>query len=169
MERSSNTGEGANNLTCGFSVAQLLAHALVIELEAMRSYRELAELMEQSGNTEVATIFTKMSNIEAKHATTIDEQACDFQLPELTPWEYRWRGLEPPENIDRARLHEHMTPHQALSLALDNEKCAYAFFVDVVDDSRDEYVREFAAEFAAEEEQHIGWVEEWLAKAFASH
>lgn len=162
-------GEGANNLTRRFSLAQLLAHALVIELEAMKSYKELAELMEQSGNTEVATIFAKMSSIEARHATTIEEQVCGFHLPELTPWEYRWRGFEAPENIDRAHLHENMTPHQALLLALDNEKRAHAFFVDVIDDSRDERVCELAAEFAAEEEQHIAWMEEWLAKGLTSH
>jgi rubrerythrin len=57
-----------------------------------------------------------------------------------------------------------MTPQQAMSLALDNEKRAYEFFADVVDDSTDECVREMAAEFAVEEEQHIAWVEEWLAE-----
>lgn len=60
-----------------------------------------------------------------------------------------------------------MTPQQALTLALDNEKRAYEFFADVVDDSTDETVREMAAEFAAEEEEHVAWVEEWLAEEMA--
>ena len=157
------TAEAASKLILRFSVSDLLVHALVIELEAMQSYRELAQLMEQSGNAEVAEIFTKMSGIEAKHATIIDDQLIGFQLPELTTWEYRWRGLEAPENINRARLVERMTPYQALSLALDNEKRARKFYGYVVDDSTDERVRELAAEFAVEEEQHIAWVEEWLA------
>jgi rubrerythrin len=57
-----------------------------------------------------------------------------------------------------------MTPCQALELALDNEKRAYEFYNDVVDDSTDERVRELASDFAVEEEQHIAWVEEWLAE-----
>ena len=147
----------------GFSIEELLVHALVIEFEAAQSYEYLAELMELSGNTEVAKIFAKMSGIEARHAADISEQLSDYKLPGLTPWQYRWRGLEAPENIDRARLHCLMTPHQALSLALDSEKRAYEFFAGVVDSSTDEPVRELAAEFASDEEQHVAWVEEWLA------
>lgn len=154
----------ADILTRKFSLSQLLVHALVIELEAAQSYKELAELMEQSGNFDVAKQFAKMSGIEARHAEIIDEQVSGCMLPELSPWEYRWSGLEAPENIDRAHLHPHMTAHQALLLALDAEKRAYEFFADVVDDSTDERVRDLAAEFAGDEEQHVAWVEEWLAK-----
>ena len=148
-----------------FSVEDLLVHALAIEFEAAQSYKDLAELMELSGNTEVAKIFAKMSGVEARHAADIGEQLSDYKLPGLTPWQFRWRGLEAPENIDRARLHCFMTPHQALSLALDSEKRAYEFFAGVVDFSTDERVCELAAGFAADEEQHVAWVEEWLAKA----
>ena len=168
MQTPLTNSEAANKLTHKFSLSDLLVHALVMELEAMQSYNELAELMEQSGNTEVAKIFAKMSGIEAKHAMHIDEQLSDFQLPELAPWDYRWRGFEAPENIDRARLQSRMTPYQALSLALANEKRAYEFFEDVEADSTDERVRELAAEFAIEEEQHVAWVEEWLAKSQTS-
>lgn len=153
-----------DNLTHGFSLAQLLVHALAIEFEAAQSYKELAELMEQCGNTEVAKIFAMMSGIEARHAEIIAEQVTDLRLPELTRWQYRWRGLEAPECIDRTRIHYLMTPHQAMSLALDNEKRAYEFFADVVDNSTDERICELAANFAAEEKQHVAWVEEWLTK-----
>ena len=151
-----------------FCVEELLVHALVMEFEAAQSYKDLAELMELSGNTEVAKIFAKMSGVEARHAADIGEQLSDYKLPGLTPWQYRWRGLEAPENIDRAHLHSHMTAHQALLLALDAEKRAYEFFADVVDDSTDERVRDLAAEFARDEEQHVAWVEEWLATELAS-
>lgn len=154
----------ADILTRKFSLSQLLVHALVIELEAAQSYKELADLMVQSGNFDVAKLFTKMSGIESRHAEAMNEQVCGFMLPELSPWQYRWRGLEAPENIDRVHLHPHMTAHQALLLALDAEKRAYAFFADVVDDSTDERVRDLAAEFAGDEEQHVAWMEEWLAK-----
>ena len=161
--------ETLNSFTRRLSLAQLLAHALNIEFEAAQSYQELADLMEQAGNTEVARIFAKMSDIEAKHATILEEQTGDFRLPELTYWQYHWRGLEAPENIHRAHLHRLMTPYQALSLSLDNEKRAYEFYAGVVDESIDERVRELAAEFAVEEEQHVAWVEEWLAEVRTSH
>lgn len=149
---------------CKLTVAELLLHALVIELEAMQRYRELADMMEQTGNRKVAKIFARMSDIEARHADIIDEQIRGRRLPMLTPSQYHWRGPEAPENTDSTRLFQLMTPTQAMELALDNEKHAYEFFADVVDDSTDESVRELAAEFAVEEEQHVAWVEEWLTE-----
>ena len=148
---------------CDMSLAELLLHALVIELEAMQRYKELAKMMEQIGNRKVAKIFARMSEIEAKHAEIVDEQIRGRELPMITPSQFHWRGVEAPENTDSGRLFHLMTPHQAMSLALDNEKRAYEFFADVVDDCTDEVVREMAAEFAVEEEQHVAWVEEWLA------
>lgn len=148
---------------CKLSVPELLLHALVIELEAAERYKQLADMMEQTGNRKVATIFSKMADIEARHADILDEHIRGRRLPVIAPSQYHWRGLEAPENTDSTRLFHLMTPQQALSLALDNEKRAYEFFADVVDDSTDERVRDMAAEFAAEEEQHVAWVEEWLA------
>jgi len=154
--------------TCKLSLEELLLHALVIELEAMQRYQQLADMMEQTGNRKVAKIFQKMSEIEARHAEIIDEHIKDRKLPMLTPSQYHWQGPEAPENTDSGRLFHLMTPSQAMSLALDNEKRAYEFFADVVDDSTDESVREMAAEFAVEEEQHVAWVEEWLAQELAN-
>ncbi len=109
-----------------FSMAELLVHALVIELEAVQSYKDLAVQMEQCGNDEVAGLFEKMSELEAGHATKIREKAGDIELPELAPWEYRWAGMESPESIDLAGIHYLMTPHHALKLALENEMNAMA-------------------------------------------
>jgi rubrerythrin len=163
MQKQSIMGEAPDIPACEMSLEELLLHALVIELEAVQRYEQLTKMMERIGNTKVAEIFAKMSNIEAKHVETIEEQIRGHNLPMLTPNQYRWRGLESPENADSGRLFHLMTPCQALSLALDSEKRAYEFFADVVDDSIDERVREMAAEFAVEEEQHVAWVEEWLA------
>ena len=169
MQKQSIMGEAPDIPVCDMSLEELLLHALVIELEAGQRYKQLGEMMARIGNTKVANIFAKMSNIEAKHAEIIEDQIRGHNLPMLTPSQYRWQGAESPENADSGRLFHLMTPCQALSLALDSEKRAYAFFADVVDDSPDEGVREMAAEFAAEEEQHVSWVEEWLTKELTSH
>jgi len=147
-----------------FSLAELLAHALVIELEAVQSYKDLAEQMGQCGNVEVQELFEKMSELEAEHAAKIRDQAGDIELPELEPWEYRWPGLEPPENIDLAGIHYLMTPHHALKLALENEMNAKAFFEAVANGCADARVRSLAMEFAEDENQHVAWMEDWLSK-----
>jgi len=148
---------------CEMSLRELLLHALVMELEAAQRYEQLSEMMEKTGNQRIAEFFAEMAGIEAKHARSIEEHVHGRKLPMLTPSQYHWRGAEAPENTDSGRLFHLMTPCQALSLVLDNEKRAFEFFEDVVDDAKDERVREMAAEFAVEEEQHVAWVEEWLA------
>lgn len=148
--------------TCDMSVEELLLHALIMEKEAVQRYQTLAEMMDLVGNTKVADIFSKMSKIEAKHVASIEERIADHDLPILTPSQYRWRGPESPENADSGRVYHLMNPRQAMSLALDCEEQAFSFFDDVVEDSRDEDVREMAAEFAVEEKQHVAWVREWI-------
>lgn len=145
-----------------FTLDELLVHALVIELEAVQSYLDLAGQMRECGNDAVAKLFEKMAEYEQEHADKIREQAGDIRLPERAPWEYRWPGFEPPENIDSAGIHYLMTPYQALKLALDNEKNALAFFEDIANSKADMRVRSLAEEFAEDERQHVAWMEEWL-------
>ena len=57
-----------------------------------------------------------------------------------------------------------MTPHQALKLALENERNALEFFEEIAGNNRDAKVRELAEEFAEDEREHVQWMEEWLAK-----
>jgi rubrerythrin len=153
-----------NDVSQAFTLAELLVHALVIELEAVQSYKELAEQMEQCGNGGVAGLFAKMSELEAGHAEKIRSKAGDIVLPDLAPWEYRWPGLEPPENIDLAGIHYLMTPHHALTLALENESNAMAFFQGIANGCTDKRVRELAEEFADDERQHVAWMKDWLDK-----
>ena len=162
MEQQTIMGLTPETPTCEMSLEELLLHALIMEREAVQRYKQLARMMECVGNAKVAQIFAKMSKIEAKHVSHIEEQIGDHALPILTPSEYRWRGLESPENADSGRVYQLMTPTQAMLLALECERHAFDFFDDVVEDCTDEYVREVAAEFAAEEQQHVSWVQEWL-------
>ncbi len=156
--------ESVETLEQSFSMAELLVHALVIEMEAVQSYKELAEQMRDCGNNEVAGLFEKMSALEAEHAEKIREKAGDLELPELAPWEYRWAELESPETIDLAGIHYLMTPHHALKLALENELGAMAFFEVIANGQVDEKVRSLAKEFAEDERQHVAWMQDWLAK-----
>ena len=156
------TTERAATPACQLTLPELLLHALVIELEAKHRYQELADMMDRSGNRKVSELFAKMAAIEGEHAEQIEAQIEGRKLPMLTPSQYTWRGAEAPENTDSNRMFHLMTPCQAMKLALDNEKKAFEFYADVVDDSVDEGVRDLAADFAAEERQHIAWVEKWL-------
>lgn len=150
--------------SASFTLDELLAHALVIELEAVQSYLDLAAQMHECGNDAVAELFAKMAEYEQEHADKIRKQAGDIKLPEFAPWEYRWPGFEPPENIDAAGIHYLMTPHQALKLALDNEMSALTFFEGIANSNSEMRVRSLAEEFAEDERQHVAWMEDWLSE-----
>lgn len=71
------------DLSHTFTLSELLVHALVIELEAVQSYLDLAAQMHECGNDAVAHLFSKMAEYEQEHADKIREQAGDIKLPEL--------------------------------------------------------------------------------------
>ena len=119
------------------SMAELLAHALALEIEAVDRYAELAEVMESHNNREVADLFTKMSEIEKLHVDQIRTQIRTRKLNKLPDIHYQWISAEGPETTDPADLHYLMTPYQALSLALLNEQRACDFYKGIVTASRD--------------------------------
>lgn len=153
---------GANPLIN--SMAELLAHALALEIEAVERYAELAELMESHNNRDVSELFSKMSDIEKLHVEEIQKQIRTRDPVKLPGIQYQWISAEGPETTDPADLHYLMTPHQALSLALLNEQRACDFYKKIKDVADDNDTQALAAELAQEEEEHVALIKAWLAK-----
>lgn len=146
------------------SLAEFYAHALAIEAEAAERYGELAHAMAEHHNDRVADLFHRLARMEADHAREIRVRSASLPLPRIPPWEYRWEGVESPEAASYEEAHYLMTPYHALQLALRNEQRAVEFFEKVARSSPDAQVRALAAEFAAEERQHVGYVERALGQ-----
>jgi len=145
-------------------ISELLAHALALEEEAAERYEELADVMESHNNPQAAGLFSKMADIEQLHVEEIRRQIARHGLKDLPSTKYRWVGLEGPETTDHADLHYLMTPHQALSLALINERRARDYYRDIANRSCHEEVVKLAVELAHEEREHVAWVEQWLER-----
>lgn len=144
---------------------RFLAHALAIESEAAERYRDLAEQMRAHHNVPVATLFATLADLEEAHATELRRvAAARGPLPRLAPWEYEWVDPESPESVPFDAAHYLMTPHQALQLALVNERRAKAFFDAAAAGTNDDGLRRMALEMAGEEAQHIAHVEQELAR-----
>lgn len=144
------------------SISELLAHALALEEEATERYAELADIMETHNNPEAAKLFARMAEIEQLHVNEVNREIERRGLTDLAPAEFRWVGMEGPETTDHADLHYLMTPHQALLLALTNERRARDYFEGIAEHSSDPEVARFARELAEEEKEHVEWVERWL-------
>lgn len=137
---------------------EFCAHALAIEREATERYRELAAQMQARHNLLVATFFSRMAELEQEHFDRLRRRFKGVKLPEINPWDYRWRDPESPESAPHEMVHGLMTAHRALHIALENERRAKAFFDELAADAADPAVRAAAAEFALEEAAHIDFV-----------
>ncbi len=141
------------------TLAELMAMALAIEVEAAERYGELADAMETHNNAEVAALFRRMQEIEGKHAQTIRAEIGRHDVPLPPP-----RGPEAPETAPFDEVHYLMQPYHALEIALAAEERAERFFTDLARVATVESVREAARELAAEEREHVELVRQWMLK-----
>lgn len=144
------------------TVADFMAYACAMEVEAAERYEELAEIMLAHNNREVASLFAKLARIEGKHRDQILEQMGWTSAPSSV--HFTWETPEAPETTDPADLHYLMTPHHALKLAEHNERRAVEFFERFAQARLPEAVKAAAAEMAEEEREHVRLIGEWLAR-----
>lgn len=147
---------------------RLLVHALAIEIEAQDRYRLLADQMVVHNRPDLAVLFGRLAEIEGKHAAQIADRARGIDMPDLKPWEQEWPSAESPETTDPTDISLETTPGQALELALAAEQRARDFFHKFATSATDEHVREMAREMAAEEEQHVRLIQQWLDRVSVS-
>jgi rubrerythrin len=146
------------------SVEVFLAHALTLENEAADGYQEIGDSMAVHNNPEVAGLFFQMAKYGRMHADEVQELAAGLSLPHIPPWEYAWEDGESPEAPSMDKVHYLMRPTQALSLALRAERQAHGFYASVAETTTDGRIRELAAQFAAEEADHVRLLTEWIKK-----
>ena len=146
------------------SVDELLACALAIEQEAAERYAELADQMEVHNNQEVAGLFRKLAAIEAKHIANVNSMSEGRELPRVSLWDSLWEGPESPEALPLDEVHYLMTPHHALSLALEAERRAVSYFAGMAQRAEDAEVSRMASALRDEERQHVALLEEWLGR-----
>lgn len=147
------------------NVADLLALAHRIEVDAVERYKLLADQMESHNNPELMKVFRDLARAEQIHADEIHRLAGDTELTgRAEQLRSVWGKSETPEAVDLDAAHYLMTPWHALQLALAGEKRALAFFTSIVETAKDAKVKEMAAEFVEEEAEHVNLVYRLLHK-----
>jgi rubrerythrin len=148
-----------------FSVADLLAIAYRIELDAVERYGLLADQMETHNNPELTTVFRDLSRAESIHAAEIRKMAGGTDLNgRANALQSIWGKGESPEEVDLGATHYLMTPWHALQLCLAGEKRALAFFTSIAETAKDAKVKEMAAELVEEEAEHVNLVHRLIRK-----
>lgn len=145
-------------------LGELMAQAHAMEREAAERYAEFADTMETHNNPEVAALFRRMAEVEARHAEHIMTEMGWTAPPTPPQGGYGWPGLESPETVPVEEVHYLMTPWHALRLALAAEERAEQFFRRIAAQASNDTVRRAAQSLAAEEREHIALVTSWLAR-----
>ena len=140
-----------------------MSRAYTMELEAIERYAQFAEQLEAHNNKEVASLFRRLSGIEALHAKRILEEMGWPSTPALPP-AYAWEGPEAPETAPFDALHYLMQPWHALEIALQCETRAQQYYESVATSKAPRRVRAAAAEMALEEREHVRLIRAWMSK-----
>lgn len=146
------------------TLAELMAQALAMEMEAAQRYAEFADAMETHNNREVAALFRKMAGIERRHAAQIIAEMGWREMPAPATAKAEWDGFEAPETTPGDEVHYLMQPYHALQLALANEQRALQFFARLVRAATVDSIRKAARELLAEEREHVELVKAWIKK-----
>jgi rubrerythrin len=146
------------------TMPELLAHALAMETEAAERYGELADQMETHRKPAVAAIFRRLEQAEKEHLGDLTEMCSKFELPHIAPWDFKWRHSESPEAIDFTKVHYQLSVREAILLAFEHERRAAEFYAGIALTATNSAVQTLARQFAEEEQEHIGWLEAWLAE-----
>jgi rubrerythrin len=140
---------------------EFYAQALAIERTAAERYRELAREMAGNGNVRTAELFLRLAHFETEHAGRLLEQAAGMKLPSVSRGRLSEAGISEIANYEF--LYRRVPPQHALLMARAAERRAKAFFERTLASAADPAIRQLAAEFAREENEHIAWLDEALA------
>lgn len=145
-----------------------LAYSIALEEEAAERHDELADMLDVHNNPGVAATFRKLAHYSRLHAQEIRDLAQDRQLPLIAPWDFGWESAEGPETGDIGDVTYLMNTAHALQLAMGNEQRAHDFYARISRESQVPEIAVMAAEFAAEETEHLGLLQAWMNKTSAS-
>ena len=142
------------------NLIDLYAHSLAIEREAFKRFVELERFMRDAGMDYIADELEKIGREEQEQYEALSIGTAERELPALEGWEYAWHYLGP----DADKVHAPKSAREALQLALATERRAQNFYIDVAEHASDDAVCAFAAEMAADEQRHVAWLEQLLAR-----
>lgn len=153
------------------SLDEVLAIAAALEAEALRRYDQLARLMRSRGLPATAAVFTALAAEESDHAGAVAAWAARLGLPPPDGDGFAWvLPADIAESWAELAERTHITPYQALSVAVLNETRAFAFYSYLAatagDAAGDAEVRRQAERLALEELGHAAALRRERRRAF---
>ena len=143
------------------SVAEFLAHAHALEQELAQHYQEMSDCMEVHNNSEVASLFQRLSEYAESHVGKLIMQFESHAMPKVPPWKYQWLDMEGAENCMEV-THYLMTTQHGLKLAIRMEEMSQRFYILARKGSASLEVQALAEKLAELKQQHLTLLNDWL-------
>ena len=144
------------------TVEEFYAHALAIEREAAERYSEFETWFFDRGEEVLAGLCRNLAQMENEHFLELVRASAHLKLPAIGVSGYQWLESGSPEAAAREVFYRVAEPRHLLEIALHAECNALAFFEWVARTTNDDSVRLLARGMAAEEQQHVEWVQKAL-------
>jgi rubrerythrin len=144
------------------SVEEFLAYAIKLEEEATLRFDQLADAMQGYGNKDVGSLFRRLSDYSRLHLADARARSGFRDIPVMDPSAYQWPDLESPEAAAIWAADPFLAKNEALEIALASETAGHDFYKSVHDTTDDPEIRVLAAEFVAEEAEHVAWIRQWI-------
>ncbi|HUL96708.1 MAG TPA: ferritin family protein [Usitatibacter sp.] len=136
-------------------VESFYAHAIAIEREAVRRYREFEAYFQGRGDEVLAGLCGQLAQHEDDHLRALGEASRGLALPELDPASHRWLSRAAEAGGEFYRV---VNAQQLLAIALASECDALGFFEWVASTTPEAGVRALAGEMVRDEMDHVRWV-----------
>jgi rubrerythrin len=144
------------------SVEEFYAHALALEREAAERYSEFETWFFDRGEEVLAGLCRNLARMENEHFMELVRASRHLSLPSIDGAGYQWLESGSPEAAAREVFYRVAEPRHLLEIALHAECNALAFFEWVARSTPDASIRALAQGMAAEEQQHVEWVQKAL-------
>jgi rubrerythrin len=145
------------------NVETFLAHAIQLEREAARRYEELSAALATDGNADLQAFFALMARYSRLHLADAMARGGFREMPVIAPQDFQWPDGVSPEVADWAGVDALLDAPAALALAMDSERRGHAWYAAISASTIDPELRALAAEFAAEEADHLRQLEALIA------
>ncbi len=151
------------------SIQDFYAYAAKVEEDAAIHYEELATVMKDLGNKDVAEFFLELADYSRTHLSEVKAHAGKIDPDTHLPAHFTWPHHFTPQHTEVWAGDLSMARLDALKAGLQGEKRGYEYYYIVVDTSEIPEVVEKAKEFLKEEAEHIALLERWVQRETARH
>lgn len=149
------------------SMAELMALAHAMELDAAQRYEQIGERMRVSGQGDLADVFERLARDERGHLNSVDNWAAHRGMERPDPAQLRWAL---PPTFDDEGIGEVdpglRSTYQVLAMAVRNEERAFAFWTYVAAHAPQDDIRRAAEAMAHEELGHVATLRRARREAF---